>query len=135
MEKIWYRISEVIGRCGGDEKTEWPRRTDKSRTLVEDWKIMHIAYFMLLLLINLFHKPATVVHSAFNQSFYTFTHYFIYLHSLFHFFLVLYFFINLKLNLFWGHHWIIFYSGFLTLCYFTILFSQHLFHSENLFKI
>ena len=20
--------SEVIGRCGGDEKTEWPRRTD-----------------------------------------------------------------------------------------------------------
>ena len=25
--------SEVIGRCGGDEKTEWPRRTDKCRTL------------------------------------------------------------------------------------------------------
>ena len=25
--------SEVIGRCGGDEKTEWQRRTDKSRTL------------------------------------------------------------------------------------------------------
>ena len=25
--------SEVIGRCGGDEKTEWLRRTDKSRTL------------------------------------------------------------------------------------------------------
>ena len=25
--------SEVIGRCGGDEKNEWPRRTDKSRTL------------------------------------------------------------------------------------------------------
>ena len=25
--------SEVIGRCGLDEKTEWPRRTDKSRTL------------------------------------------------------------------------------------------------------
>ena len=25
--------SEVIGRCGEDEKTEWPRRTDKSRTL------------------------------------------------------------------------------------------------------
>ena len=21
--------SEVIGHCGGDEKTEWPRRTDK----------------------------------------------------------------------------------------------------------
>ena len=25
--------SEVIGRCGGDDKTEWPRITDKSRTL------------------------------------------------------------------------------------------------------
>ena len=25
--------SEIIGRCGGDEKTEWPRITDKSRTL------------------------------------------------------------------------------------------------------
>ena len=36
MDKIWYRNpskSEVIGRFGGDEKTEWPRRTDKSRTL------------------------------------------------------------------------------------------------------
>ena len=32
MDKIWYRNpskSEVIGRFGGDEKTEWPRRTDK----------------------------------------------------------------------------------------------------------
>ena len=25
--------SEVIGLCGGDEKNEWPRGTDKSRTL------------------------------------------------------------------------------------------------------
>ena len=25
--------SEVIGHCGGDEKIEWPRRTDKSQTL------------------------------------------------------------------------------------------------------
>ena len=36
MDKIWDRNpskSEVIGRCGGDEKTVWPRRTDKSRTL------------------------------------------------------------------------------------------------------
>ena len=35
MDKIWDRNpskSEVIGHCGGDEKTEWPRRTDKSRT-------------------------------------------------------------------------------------------------------
>jgi len=33
MDKIWYRNpskSEVIGRCGGDEKNEWPRRTDKN---------------------------------------------------------------------------------------------------------
>ena len=36
MDKIWYRNplkSEVIGCCGGDEKTKWPSRTDKSRTL------------------------------------------------------------------------------------------------------
>ena len=36
MDKIWYRNpskSEVIGRCCGHEKNEWPRRTDKSRTL------------------------------------------------------------------------------------------------------
>jgi len=34
MDKIWDKKSfEVIGRCGGNEKTEWPRRTDKSRTL------------------------------------------------------------------------------------------------------
>jgi len=39
MEKIWDRNlsnSEVIGRCGGDEKTEWPRKTDKSRTLKKE---------------------------------------------------------------------------------------------------
>ena len=31
MDKIWDKNpskSEVIGRCGGDENTEWPRRTD-----------------------------------------------------------------------------------------------------------
>jgi len=36
MDKIWDRNpskSEVIDRCGGDEQNEWPRRTDKSRTL------------------------------------------------------------------------------------------------------
>ena len=36
MDKIWDRNpskSEVIGRCDGDEKNEWSRRTDKSRTL------------------------------------------------------------------------------------------------------
>jgi len=38
MDTIWYRNpskSEVIGRCDGDEKTELPRRTDKSQTLKE----------------------------------------------------------------------------------------------------
>ena len=33
MDKILYRNpskSEVIGRCGGDGKNEWPRRTDKT---------------------------------------------------------------------------------------------------------
>ena len=36
MDNIWFRNpskSEVFGRCGGDEKTTRPRRTDKSRTL------------------------------------------------------------------------------------------------------
>ena len=36
MDKIWDRNpskSEVIGRCGGDDKNKWPSRTDKSRTL------------------------------------------------------------------------------------------------------
>ena len=55
MDKIWDRNpskSEVIGRCGGDEKTEWPRRTEKSRKLkkkkiayapqVKVWKIQII---------------------------------------------------------------------------------------------
>jgi len=31
MDKIWDRKSFEVG--GGDEKTEWPRRTYKSRTL------------------------------------------------------------------------------------------------------
>ena len=32
MDKIWDRNpskSDVIGRCGGDEKTEWPSGTDQ----------------------------------------------------------------------------------------------------------
>jgi len=36
MDKIWDRNpskSEVICSCGRDEKTEWPRRTDKCRML------------------------------------------------------------------------------------------------------
>ena len=46
MDKNWYRNSsksEVIGLCGGDEKTEWPRRTDKSRTLIF-FKTLHPLY-------------------------------------------------------------------------------------------
>ena len=27
--------SEVIGHYGGDEKTEWPHRTDKNQTLIK----------------------------------------------------------------------------------------------------
>ena len=44
MDKILYRNSsksEVIGRCGGNEKTEWPRRTDKSRTQKKDFRIQN----------------------------------------------------------------------------------------------
>ena len=37
--------SEVIGHCGGDEQTEWPRRTDKSRTLK---KIHTVLFFWTL---------------------------------------------------------------------------------------
>ena len=50
MDKIWYRNpskSEVIDHCGRNEKTEWPRRTDKSRSLKKTktkktypWKIV-----------------------------------------------------------------------------------------------
>jgi len=38
MDKIWHRNpskSDLIGRCDGDEKTKWPRKTDKSRTLTK----------------------------------------------------------------------------------------------------
>ena len=36
--------SEVIGRFGGDEKTEWPRRTDKSRMPRRILKIVSFYY-------------------------------------------------------------------------------------------
>ena len=43
MDKIWDNPSksEVIGRCGGDEKNERPRRPDKSRTLKNKTKNNH----------------------------------------------------------------------------------------------
>ena len=62
MDKIWYRNpskSEVNGHCGGDEKTEWPSRTDKSGTLKNKfkkstptvfnsakWKLLHMILIM-----------------------------------------------------------------------------------------
>ena len=33
LSLLIFSKSEVIGLCGGDEKNEWPRRTDKSQTL------------------------------------------------------------------------------------------------------
>ena len=33
--------SEVVGRCGGDEKNEW-RRTDKSRTLKKEKRTLDV---------------------------------------------------------------------------------------------
>ena len=45
MDKIWYRNpskSEVIGRCGGDEKTEWPRRTDKKSNAKKNVKKINL---------------------------------------------------------------------------------------------
>ena len=57
MDKIWYRNpwkSEVIG---GDEKNEWPRRTDKSRTLKTNNKKMNIQpYYLVYLALNSCHK-------------------------------------------------------------------------------
>ena len=48
MDKIWYRNtskSEVIGRCGGDENNEWPRRTDKKSNVKKNMgKNIHDQY-------------------------------------------------------------------------------------------
>ena len=38
--------SEVMGRCGGDEKNEWPRRTDKSRTLIFFKNPLHLLSYL-----------------------------------------------------------------------------------------
>jgi len=41
MDKIWYRKpskSEVIGRCDGDEKNEWPRWIDESKKKIRSKK-------------------------------------------------------------------------------------------------
>ena len=47
MDKIWYRNpskSEVIGRCGGDEKNEWPRRTDKKSNAKKTKKHQYVVF-------------------------------------------------------------------------------------------
>ena len=49
MDKIWDRNPsklEVIGRCSGEEKNEWSRRTDKSRTLKEKEKNCHRSLYI-----------------------------------------------------------------------------------------
>ena len=48
--------SEVNGRCGGDEKTEWPRRTDKSRTLKKEKKKNRYMYMYLQFGISKFYN-------------------------------------------------------------------------------
>ena len=71
MDKIWYRNpskSEVIGRCGGDEKTEWPRRTDKSQTLKRKKEKHPEVYLILsanLLNLNYCDKLVHVVNLAY----------------------------------------------------------------------
>ena len=53
MDKIWYRNpskSEVIDRCGGDEKTEWPRRTDKNQTLKKN-NLLLLATLLITIII------------------------------------------------------------------------------------
>ena len=51
--------SEVFGRCGGDEKNEWPRRTDKSRTLKKIKKIINMSYFQKLTFCLYFHQESS----------------------------------------------------------------------------
>ena len=48
MDKIWDEnpsMSDVIGRCGGDEKTKWPHRKENKRTL----KTMYLGKCLSLL--------------------------------------------------------------------------------------
>ena len=44
MDKIWDRNpskSEVIGRCGGDEKNEWSHRTNKNLNIKKKEKVLN----------------------------------------------------------------------------------------------
>ena len=56
MDKIWYRNpskSEVIGRCDGDEKTEWPRRTDKKTNAKKIKMLLNISRSVIVSLSEL----------------------------------------------------------------------------------
>ena len=77
MDKIWDRNpskSEVIGRCGEDEKTEWPRRTDKSQTLKKAQTVEDLFSFFLeskylkLIFVDIvyFCKPVKLTHTYFQ---------------------------------------------------------------------
>ena len=55
MDKIWYRNpsrSEVIGCNGGDENTDWPRKTDKKSKAKKEKNEKKI---------QLSHRPTTYV--------------------------------------------------------------------------
>ena len=77
MDKIWDRNpskSEVIGRCGGDEKNKRPRRTDKSRTLKKQKNKKLLYIFMAGWCIShLNRKVYTVKSKATEQSMSLFT--------------------------------------------------------------
>ena len=47
--------SEVIGRCGGDEKNEWSRRTYKSRTLKNKKIKNYLTFFWNRIHLNYIH--------------------------------------------------------------------------------
>ena len=53
MDKIWYRNPSKSEVIGGDEKTEWPRRTDKSRTLFFFLNNIHVSYYRKTVIQNL----------------------------------------------------------------------------------
>ena len=52
MDKIWYRNpskSEVIDRCGGDEKPEWKRtqnrqKSNAKKNIIKNWKKIDIQF-------------------------------------------------------------------------------------------
>ena len=73
MDKIWDRNPskwEFIGRCGGDEKNEWPLRTDKSRTLKKHQTIRPTnlnAHFIMFNHVYMFCLSFQVKHILFGK--------------------------------------------------------------------